>query len=194
MSVVDIVVMGANGRMGSTLAGLAEADSELRLAGVVERPGHEDRLERWGCKVSTDLAKLLPELPGAVVVDFTAPRGFGGHGQGGEGNGNPLVIGTTGLTAEQSAVLEEAAKTLPVFWAPNMSVGVNVLLKVLPVLADLLGEDFDLEVSEIHHRMKKDAPSGTAINLARCLAGARGLGLRRGEALLPRGHHRCAAP
>jgi 4-hydroxy-tetrahydrodipicolinate reductase len=88
--------------------------------------------------------------------------------------GNPVVVGTTGLTRDQTAALERAAASGRVFFAPNMSVGLNVLLSVLPGLVKKLGEAYDLEVMEIHHNRKADSPSGTAIKLGQCLAGAAG--------------------
>lgn len=170
----NVIIMGANGRMGAMLAGMAMRDGELNLAGVCERPGHTEGLEMLKCEVADKLDELLPRCPGAVIVDFTAPEASVKMAQIAAEHGNPCVIGTTGLNAEQQADLAESAKKTPVFWAPNMSVGVNVLLKVLPQLVQQLGEAYDIEISEIHHKMKKDAPSGTAIKLGQCLAEARG--------------------
>lgn len=170
----NVIIMGASGRMGATLAGMARQDPELSLAGVCERPGYTNGLESLECLVSDNLSELLPQCPGAVVVDFTAPEASVGMARTAAEHGNPAVIGTTGLNAEQQADLAESATRTPVFWAPNMSVGVNVLLKILPMLVQALGPDYDMEISEIHHKMKKDAPSGTALKLAQCLAEARG--------------------
>ncbi|WP_461210966.1 4-hydroxy-tetrahydrodipicolinate reductase [Desulfocurvus sp. DL9XJH121] len=169
----SIIVMGAKGRMGGIIANMVKADPELELAGVVERAGCEDGLDMFGCLCSTDLAALLPKCPGAVVIDFTAPAVSVADARACARAGHPIVIGTTGLDDGQKAELEEIAKTGPVFWAPNMSVGVNVLLKVLPQLVQLLGESYDLEMVELHHNQKKDAPSGTALKIAECLAQAR---------------------
>lgn len=171
---VKVVIMGANGRMGSTLVGLVKRDPELQLAGVVERPDRLEGLEVHGCPVGGDLVSVLPKAPGAVVVDFTAPEATLAMVRVARAHGHPAVIGTTGLTAEQLKEMEAAATDIPLFWAPNMSVGVNVLLKVLPMLAQMLGPAYDLEMVEIHHNKKKDAPSGTAIKLAQGLAKARG--------------------
>ena len=88
-------------------------------------------------------------------------------------NGNPIVIGTTGFTPEQKAELDAIAQNGRVFWSPNMSVGVNVLLELLPELVQMLGPDYDLEMVELHHNRKKDSPSGTALRLAESLASAR---------------------
>ena len=120
------------------------------------------------------MQSALAENPGAVVVDFTAPessmelvRSCGKHSC-------KAVLGTTGFSREQTRELEELAQKTPIFWAPNMSVGINVLLEILPKLGALLGPDYDLEISEIHHKHKKDAPSGTAVKLARIMAELRG--------------------
>lgn len=170
----DVIILGARGRMGATLANLANADVELNLKAVCERPGNCDGLESFGCLCGDDLEALLPDCPGAVIVDFTSPEASIATAKIAARHGNPVVIGTTGLNPEQVAELEGIAKDHPLFWAPNMSVGVNVLLKLLPQLVQALGEDYDMEISEIHHKMKKDAPSGTALKLAQCLAEARG--------------------
>jgi 4-hydroxy-tetrahydrodipicolinate reductase len=170
---ISIIVMGAKGRMGSTIAGLVRADPELTLVGVVEREGCEDGLDAYGCVCGTELGAMLPEFPGAVVIDFTAPQVSLANARVCAEHGNPIVIGTTGLSAEEQAELRAVAEKGPVFWSPNMSVGVNVLLKVLPELTRALGESYDIEMVELHHNQKKDAPSGTALKLAECLAEAR---------------------
>ncbi|MBU1001532.1 MAG: 4-hydroxy-tetrahydrodipicolinate reductase [Proteobacteria bacterium] len=169
----SIIVIGAKGRMGTTIAGMVKADPELDLSGVIERKGCDEGLEIYGCLCGTELEAMLPECPGAVVIDFTAPAVSVANAKKCVAAGNPIVIGTTGLSEAEKAELEESAKTGLVFWAPNMSIGVNVLLKVLPQLVRALGEGYDLEMVELHHNQKKDAPSGTALKLAECLAEAR---------------------
>ncbi len=170
---ISIIVIGAKGRMGGTIAGLVKADPELDLAGVIERKGCEDGLESFGCLCGTELSAMLPECPGAVVIDFTAPAVSVANARACAEHGNPIVIGTTGLTPEQLDELRAVAEKSPVFWTPNMSIGVNVLLQVLPELVKKLGPSYDLEMVELHHNQKKDAPSGTALKLAECLAEAR---------------------
>lgn len=171
---VSVVIHGAAGRMGQTLCSLAKADPELTLAGVVDRSGSEERLAVWGCPMGSDLGEVLKQAPGAIVVDFSSPEASVGVARTVAANGAGAVIGTTGLTDEQQAALRGAAATARLFWAPNMSVGVNVLLKVLPELVAKLGPAYDLEITEIHHNKKADAPSGTAIKLGQCIADARG--------------------
>ena len=175
MSVCDVVIMGAKGRMGSTLARLATADPGLRLVGVLERTGCLDGLANLECVVGDDLATVLAKCPGAVVIDFTSPANSVHVAEVAAAAGNPVVIGTTGLTPEQTKILGTCAAKTPIFWAPNMSVGLNVLLRVLPDLVRMLGEAYNLEIMEIHHNKKADAPSGTAIKLGQCLASARGM-------------------
>ena len=125
------------------------------------------------CPVSDSLAALLPKLPGAVVIDFTAPAVSLQSAKAVAQTGNALVIGTTGFTDEQKDELRALAAKAPIFWASNMSIGVNVLLNILPQLTKALGEDYDIEMVELHHNRKKDSPSGTALTLGECLAEAR---------------------
>ena len=177
MSVCDLVIMGAGGRMGSTLTGLIAGDHDCRLAGVVERPQNAQSLDRYDCLKSISLEDLLPRLPGAVVVDFTAPEASLATAHAAARMGNPAVIGTTGFSPEQMKELEKAAAHTPMFWTPNMSVGINALLAVLPILAEKLGPTYDLEIMEIHHNKKADSPSGTALKLCQQLAASRGKSL-----------------
>jgi len=171
---VNIVIHGAAGRMGQILCSLVKADPELTLAGVVDRAGCEEKLAVWGCPASDSLAAVLNQVAQAVVVDFTAPEASVGVARTVAEKGASAVIGTTGMKEEQLAVLRAAAANVPLFYAPNMSVGVNVLLKVLPELVKRLGPAYDLEISEIHHNKKADSPSGTAVRLGECIAEARG--------------------
>lgn len=170
----DIVILGAKGRMGTMLINRALADDELNFVGACERKGNATGIDYEGCTASDCLDELLPSVPGAVIIDFTAPEASVENAKVAAKHGNPLVVGTTGLNKEQVAELEVSAKDVPIFFAPNMSVGINMLLKVLPDLVRALGPAYDLEVVETHHRMKKDSPSGTALKLAQSLAEARG--------------------
>jgi 4-hydroxy-tetrahydrodipicolinate reductase len=168
-----VIILGALGRMGSTLCRLASDDPEIILGAVVERSGYDKALD-YDCIVGTDLSEILPKVPGGVIIDFTLPEVTVQTALKAREFGNPAVIGTTGLNADQQKLVAECARDVPLFWAPNMSVGVNVLLKLLPQLVELLGPAYDVEISEIHHRHKKDAPSGTAVKLAQVLAEAKG--------------------
>jgi len=175
MSVCDVVIMGALGRMGATLVRFVQADpANYRLAGALERSGCTAALSNLNCEVGDDLATVLAKCPGAAIIDFTSPDNSVTTAKTAAASGNPVVIGTTGLNPEQIASLAESAKKTAIFFAPNMSVGLNVLLNVLPDLVRKLGPAYNLEVMEIHHNKKVDAPSGTAIKLGQCLAEARG--------------------
>ncbi len=170
---VSIIITGAGGRMGTIIANLVQNDTHCVLAGMVDHKEYCAGLDRWQCPVSNSLEQLLPEAPDAVVIDFTAPLASITHAHVCAVHGNPIVIGTTGFTEAQKGELHGYAEKIPVFWSPNMSVGVNVLLKILPDLVTLLGEQYDLELVELHHNKKKDSPSGTALRLAECLAQAK---------------------
>jgi len=171
---IPLVIMGANGRMGSTLVRLAMESDQFSVKGVVERAEFCKGLDQLGCPVAHDLAELLPSCPGATVIDFTAPEVSLASARKASQIGNSIVIGTTGLSAAQLSELETLAAAIPVFWSPNMSIGVNALVRVLPMLERILGEAYDMEITEIHHHHKKDAPSGTAVKLAQVLAQSRG--------------------
>ncbi len=172
--ITDVIIMGGSGRMGGTLVRMAQSDAELNVKAVVERADRLSALENLDCLLSSDLDEVLPQSPRAVVVEFTSPEATVEHVNICKRHGNPIVIGTTGLSQEQLALVRQAATSVPVLLAPNMSVGINVLLKVLPMLVQMLGPAYDMEMMEIHHSRKKDAPSGTALKLAECMAEARG--------------------
>ncbi len=171
---IPVIIMGAKGRMGSTLVNLATDSDQFSVRGVVERAEYSSGLELLGCPVAYDLQDLLPSCKGATVIDFTAPEVSLSTARKAARTGNPVVIGTTGLSADQLAELETLARETPIFWSPNMSIGVNALVRVLPMLERILGEAYDMEITEIHHHHKKDAPSGTAVKLAQVLAQSRG--------------------
>ncbi len=181
---VKVVVAGAGGRMGTRLVGLIKESPNLELVGAVERKGHPavgaDAGETAGCgrlgvTVTDDLTTLADRAE--VLIEFTSPDATLMHLAIMAASRKAMVIGTTGFSAKQLAELRERAKPIPCVLAPNMSVGVNVLLKMLPQIARTLGEDYDIEVLEAHHRLKKDAPSGTALKLAQVLAEAMGKAL-----------------
>lgn len=168
----NIIVLGAGGRMGRVITGLVEKSDNFRLAGAVDQAGvinHD-----LSCPVSSTLQDALALAPDSTIIDFTAPQASITAAHTASENKNPIVIGTTGLDESQKEELAEIAKSSPVLWSANMSVGVNVLARFLPLLAKALGPDYDMEMMEIHHKHKKDAPSGTALLLGDVLARARG--------------------
>jgi 4-hydroxy-tetrahydrodipicolinate reductase len=177
------VITGVTGRMGSTLLRLARSAPGISIVGATARPGNvavgQDaaqaaRLsEPLGLAVVDDLNRAIDE--GAqVVIDFTSAEASVAHAKVCARRGIPMVIGSTGFTPATREELATSARTVPVVMAPNTSVGVNVVIQVAAELARVLGEGFDVEVLETHHRMKKDAPSGTALRLAEVLAEALG--------------------
>ena len=171
---VSIIVMGVAGRMGSTVARLAREAGDLTLAAVAERPGVDLSGFGYACLTGNTVEELLLACPKAVVVDFTSPEASVAAAGCAAKHGNPMVIGTTGFSPGQRGELEKYARASPLFWSPNMSVGVHVLLKALPELVRLLGDSYDVDIVELHHNRKKDSPSGTALRLAECVAEAKG--------------------
>jgi 4-hydroxy-tetrahydrodipicolinate reductase len=175
-----LVIAGAGGRMGRTLLALASRDPALRVVGAFEAPGHpaiggdagvHAGVGEIGVTVGGRAADAL--APGAVLVDFTWPDPSLAHLRAAADAGAAAVVGTTGFRPEQQAEIEAIALRTPVVQAANMSVGVTVLIEVAADVARRLGDSFDIEVVEAHHRLKKDAPSGTALALARAAAGGR---------------------
>ncbi|MCC8193297.1 MAG: 4-hydroxy-tetrahydrodipicolinate reductase [Deltaproteobacteria bacterium] len=170
-----IIVMGAAGRMGTTVTRLVREDPSLALAGRVDLASRLDELAPVEeCTDSDDVRVVLDHAGKAVIIDFTAPAYSVATAKIAADKGAAQVIGTTGFSELELAELKHCAAKTPIFWSPNMSVGVNVLLKILPELARLLGEDYDMEMVEIHHNKKKDSPSGTALRLAEAMVAARG--------------------
>lgn len=163
--------------MGSLLVRLVRDNPEFVLHGGTDKPGSAAISLDVGLaaklaplEVST-MDSLEPTLSRAkVVIDFTTPEASVAHARACAEAGVALVVGSTGFSPEAKAEMAEAAKKIPLVMAPNMSVGVNLVIEVAAQLARRLGEDFDVEVMETHHRMKKDAPSGTAMRLAEELA------------------------
>ncbi len=182
----DVVVAGAAGRMGSRLVALVHEDPDLRLAGALEAPGHpalhRDAGETAGIgrinvPISEDVEGLLG--PGRVLIEFSVPDASLAHLRAVARAGGHAVIGTTGFSAAQREEIARLAREVAVVLSPNMSVGVNVAFRVLGDMARLLGDDYDVEISEVHHRFKKDAPSGTALRMAEVVAQALGRDLTR---------------
>jgi 4-hydroxy-tetrahydrodipicolinate reductase len=169
-----IAVVGAAGRMGREVVRAALEDDSIELAGGVVETGAPEldadigELSGWGR--SGVLATQDPPDDVEVLIEFTVPDATVEH----LAYARPVVIGTTGLSEEQLARVEEAAKSVPIVLAPNMSVGVSLLKEVVRELSGKLGTGYDVEIVEAHHRNKVDAPSGTALLLARAAAEGRG--------------------
>lgn len=155
---VRVLLVGAKGRMGQAIAAAAEAADAVISAGLDQ--GDDLTKDIEGCD---------------VVIDFSHPSATDAIHAACRGAGKPLVIGTTGHAASERALILETAKSLPIVWSPNFSVGVNALFWLTRNAAEMLGPGFDLEITEMHHRLKKDAPSGTAKKLAEILCEVRNL-------------------
>jgi len=175
---IKVAIPGCAGRMGRALVQAVAAAQEMELAAASEAPGSpavgQDvglvaGLAPLGVTVTDDPGRLLESA--TAVIDFTLPPATAAICPRCAELGIPLVVGTTGLDDGQQEALRQAARRVPVVFAPNMSVGVNVLLRLAAEAARLLGPDYDLEIVEAHHGRKVDAPSGTALALARALTG-----------------------
>ncbi len=163
---LKIIVTGIGGRMGSRIADLVRSTSGLQLAGGTETPGSFaiDTLLPEGHPIVDDLEKTIER--GDVIIDFTSPTSSLRHAELARQYNKGLVLGTTGFNADEKTKLIPLLEKIPSVFASNMSIGVNVMFKVAKQMAQLLGDDYDIEIIEAHHRMKKDAPSGTALTLA----------------------------
>jgi 4-hydroxy-tetrahydrodipicolinate reductase len=178
VAALRVVLSGVTGRMGTVLAELIRVDDGIELVGGI------GRIPERGCDVGCPIVET-PETAGAwireadVVIDFSSPELFGRlvEGQGDALAGKALVVGTTGLGAEGERALDEAARRTAVLPAANFSIGVNLLLALAERAAAVLGDGYDAEVVEAHHRRKADAPSGTALALGEALARGRGVAL-----------------
>ena len=179
-----MAIAGASGRMGHMLIEAVRADSEFALAGALDVPsspaiGQDAGAyagQATGVHITADLQSGLAHSK--VLIDFTRPEGTMAHLQACQALGVGMVIGTTGFTDAQKAQIAEAAKHIPIMMAPNMSVGVNVTLKLLEMAAKALATGYDIEIIEAHHRHKVDAPSGTALKMGEVIADALGRDLK----------------
>jgi 4-hydroxy-tetrahydrodipicolinate reductase len=177
----DLVVAGAAGRMGSRIVALARETPEVRVVAALEAPGHRALgsdageaagVARAGVAITSDAAAAL--TAGRVLVEFSAPEATLEHLRLAAAAGARAVIGTTGFSAAQREEIAALGRRAPIMLAPNMSVAVTLAFKLLPLMARALGDDYDVEITEIHHRFKKDAPSGTAAHMAEVIAEALG--------------------
>ena len=178
---IKIAVCGAAGRMGQRIINAVVEAEGVQLSGALERPGHpligQDAGLIAACgnldvAISDDLNAVITGCD--VMIDFTAPTVSLKNLEACALKKKSIVIGSTGFTPEERALAVELARDIPAVLAPNMSVGVNVCFKVLKDVAKTLGDDFDVEIVELHHNKKKDAPSGTAVRMREVVAGALG--------------------
>ena len=177
---IRIAVAGASGRMGRMLIEAVGAADDMQLAGaidVAQAPaiGHDASAflgHSSGVPIESDLRRGIAQAQ--VLIDFTRPEGTLAHLAVCRELGVAAVIGTTGFSAQEKALIAEHAQHIAVMLAPNMSVGINVVLKLLDMAARALNEGYDIEIIEAHHRHKVDAPSGTALQLGEVVAAALG--------------------
>jgi len=168
---IKLVVVGAAGRMGARILSLAVESGRFDIVGAVERQdcpalGKDAGLTAGLGLLGIALAAAYPTCPVEVAIDFSLPEGVDKTIDYCIENGVSLVLGTTGLTDAQREILKTASGTIPILYATNMSVGMNVLFSLVGKVAAMLGSEYDVEIVEQHHRFKKDAPSGSALTLA----------------------------
>jgi len=180
-----IAITGAAGRMGRTLIEACSQTEGLSLGVALERPdssligadaGELAGIGRNGVRVGADPAAAVNDFD--VLVDFTRPEATLANLDVCRTSGRRMVIGTTGFSGAQRTRIAEAARDIAIVFAPNMSVGVNLCLKLLSIAARVLGDEVDVEVIEAHHRHKVDAPSGTALRMGEVVAAALGRDLK----------------
>ena len=177
---MKIAIAGATGRMGKMLIEAVLNSSDTELVGALEHDScsllGEDAGaflgKKTGVAITSDLAKALSGAE--FLIDFTRPEGTMAHLAVAQKTGSKMIIGTTGLSAEQIDRLKRASTNLAIVFAPNMSVGVNATFKLLEIAAKMLNEGYDIEIIEAHHRHKVDAPSGTALRMGEVIADALG--------------------
>ena len=172
-----VAVTGAAGRMGKTLVRAIHEAQDLTLGVAVEHPESPDigtdagelaGIGTNGVRVLGDLGDALDDFD--VVIDFTVPKATLGIVGVCAPAGKAMVVGTTGFTDAELTDLHKQAETIPLFMAPNMSIGVNLVFKLIQMAAEVLDDSVDVEVVELHHRHKIDAPSGTAVRMGEVLA------------------------
>ncbi len=165
-----LIIVGAGGRMGKRIAALAFESKQFDIIGAIEdknSPFIGKDLEQTGVKISSEFPPKAD-----IVMDFSLPVAFDNTVNYCLKNNCALIMGTTGLSAEQLKKIDDASKKIPVIQATNMSVGMNLLFEIVGQVAQKLGDEYDTEIVEAHHKMKKDAPSGSAITLAERIAAA----------------------
>jgi len=180
-----VAITGATGRMGKALIEATQTNEQAQLAVALERPGSSvigaDAGEiagvgKMGIALVDDITQVMDDFD--VLIDFTRPEVTLANLEACRQAGKHMVIGTTGFTDEQKQHITDAANDISVVFAPNMSVGVNLCLKLLDMAARVLGNEVDIEVIEAHHRHKIDAPSGTALRMGEVVADALGRDLK----------------
>lgn len=183
---IRLAVAGVAGKMGKTILSLAKKDAGFEIAGGIENAdnpllgtdiGFLIGSEPVGVLISPKASEVLEDAD--VLIDFSHASALPGNIKAAVQNKTGLVVGTTGLAPEHLRLLKTASRKIPVVQSPNMSIGVNLLFKLVDLTSRALGENYDIEIAEIHHRMKKDSPSGTALKLLEVAARAREKSLKK---------------
>jgi len=179
MREIKAIVIGAAGKMGSRIIHIIQETSSISLYRAVERPDHpsigKDIGEVIGLgKMSIPLEGDLNKAGGDVIINFTNPKTSLESLEFAKETGSAIVIGTTGLSPEQMERVRDLSNSVRCVFSPNMSVGVNVMFRIVQEVARVLGPEYDVEIFEAHHRLKKDSPSGTAVKLGELIAKAVG--------------------
>jgi 4-hydroxy-tetrahydrodipicolinate reductase len=174
---IRAIVTGAGGRMGGRIISLIAGDKDIQLTGAVEQKGHELVGKDIGEKIGLGKVGVIVDdnleacaKNGDVIIDFTHHEASLHNLEAAVEKNLAIVIGSTGFTADEMARVKDLAQKTRCIVSPNMSVGVNVMFKVLEYVAGILGDDYNVEIMEAHHNLKKDAPSGTAMKMAQIIA------------------------
>jgi len=181
---INVIVCGGCGKMGSTVARLVRQNRDMNLVGILESSSHPQKGKDWGIVtglgetgiiIKDNLKEIIQNTD--QVVEFTNPQVSLEHLEIASKHKKTMIIGTTGFSGKEIEKMKNLSQNIPFLFSPNMSLGVNLLLKLAAETAAALGDDYDIEIVEAHHRFKKDAPSGTAKKLAQEIAKARGVNL-----------------
>lgn len=174
---VKVGILGAGGRMGVALIEAVGNCPDLRLAGLAERAGHPAVGSRVGATLSICANASAIAHGCDVLIDFTSPEALADNLEAACAGKCAILVGTTGLDTSHQAAIDRAARSIAVLQAANTSLGVTVMAALVERAAALLGTDWDIEIAELHHRHKRDAPSGTALALGEAAAKGRGVAL-----------------
>ncbi len=181
---IKVIVCGGCGRMASKVAQLIYQDDKLKLTGIVESPTHPDAGKDWGATagqgktgimVVDNLESIIQDAD--QIVEFTNPKVSLQHLETVAKYKKTMIIGTTGFSGKEIEKMKSLSQGIPFLFSPNMSLGVNLLFKLVAETTAALNDNYDIEIVEAHHRFKKDAPSGTAKKLAQEIAKAKGVNL-----------------
>jgi 4-hydroxy-tetrahydrodipicolinate reductase len=195
MAEINVGIMGCGGRMGRMLVAEMQGLADMKLAGGTESAasglvgkdiGELAGVGTLGVVATEDAGALV--VASSVVIDFSSPEGISLRARLAAQSATAMVIGTTGIDEEQAKAIDATAKVIPIVWAPNMSVVMTLFLGLVMETAKRLGEDYDIEVLEMHHKHKVDAPSGTALALGQAAAIGRGIDLATHSQRVRDGH------